>query len=265
VLGSYGLRVPFYAAAALTLLNWLYGMFVLPESLPREQRRAFTWGRANPVGSLLALKRFPVVLGLVETYFLIHLAHQVLPSTWVLYTSYRYDWTPKQVGLSLAIVGVMAAVVQGGLARKIIPAIGERRAIIVGLINGTIFMSVYGLATQGWMIYVTIVIASCGSIAMPAVQGLISRAVPLNEQGAVQGALASLSSLTGIIGPPIWTGLFGYFISRKAPVYLPGIAFYCGSAVIFCGLLLALRSFRKNPVVPQPAYAEPGLQDAEKS
>jgi DHA1 family tetracycline resistance protein-like MFS transporter len=109
VLGNIGLRVPFFAAAGLTLLNWLYGLFVLPESLPREQRRVFAWARANPVGSLLALKRFPIVLGLTATYFLINLAHQVFPSTWVLYTSHRYQWTPAQVGLSLALVGVMAA------------------------------------------------------------------------------------------------------------------------------------------------------------
>ncbi len=245
-LGTYGLRVPFYFAAGLTLLNWLYGMFVLPESLPPEHRRAFTWGRANPVGSLLALKRFPVVLGLVETFFLINLAHQVLPSTWVLYTGYRYNWTPKQVGASLAIVGIMAAVVQGGLARKIIPKLGERRSIILGLINTTVFMTAYGLATKGWMIYALIVVGSFGSIAAPAIQGLISRGVPPNEQGAVQGSLSSLGSVAGFIGPLVFTGLFGYFISPRAPVYLPGVAFFSGALLIVFALLLALRSFRKN-------------------
>jgi len=180
VLGDIGLRVPFFAAAGLTLLNWFYGLFVLPESLPRDQRRAFDWRRANPIGSLVALRRHPELLGLTETYFLMHIAHQVFPSTWVLYTSYRFDWTPKQVGLSLALVGVMAAVVQGGLARKIIPKLGERRSIIVGLTNATVFFSAYGLATQGWMIYALIVIGSFGGIAMPALQGLVSRCVPLN-------------------------------------------------------------------------------------
>ena len=252
-LGSYGLRVPFFVATGLTLVNWLYGMFVLPESLPPEHRRPFTWGRANPVGSLLALKRFPVVLGLVETFFLTNLAHQVLPSTWVLYTGYRYGWTPKQVGASLAIVGIMAAVVQGGLARKIIPKLGERRSIILGLINGCIFMTAYGLATQGWMIYALIVVGSFGSIAAPAIQGLISRGVPPNEQGAVQGSLASLASVAGFIGPLVFTGLFGYFISPRAPAHVPGVAFFSGAVLISFALLLALRSFKKNQSHYQPA------------
>ena len=243
---SYGLRVPFFVAAGLTAVNWLYGMFVLPESLVPEHRRSFTWGRANPVGSLLALKRFPVVLGLVETYFLSNLAHQVLPSTWVLYTGYRYHWTPKEVGASLAVVGIMAAIVQGGLARKIIPKLGERRSIILGFINGTIFMTAYGLATQGWMIYALLVVGSFGSIANPAIQGLISRGVPPNEQGAVQGSLSSLASVAGFIGPLVFTGLFGFFISPRAPVQVPGVAFFTGAGLILLALVLALRSFRKN-------------------
>jgi len=253
--GQFGLRTPFLVTAGLTLLNWLYGFFVLPESLPREHRRAFDWKRANPAGSLVALKRHPEVLGLTETYFLMSLAHQVFPSTWVLYTSYRFDWTPKQVGLSLAAVGVMAAIVQGGLVRKIIPRLGERRSIKIGLANATVFFVAYGLATQGWMIYVLIGIGSFGGIAMPALQGLVSRAVPLNEQGAVQGALASLASLAGILGPVLATGLFGYFVSARATVHVPGAAFFCGSMLMLIALLLALRSFRKNPRAAAAASA----------
>ena len=245
LLGNVGLRLPFLVAAALTLLNWLYGLFVLPESLPAEHRRPFTWARANPVGSVLALKRFPVVLGLTGTYFLVNLAHQSVPSTWVLYTGYRYSWTAGQVGLSLAIVGLMAALVQGVFARRIIPALGERRAIVIGLSISCAVMTAYGLATQGWMIYVFLAIGAFGGISMPSIQGLISRGVPPNEQGSVQGALSSLASVTGILGPPLSTGLFGYFVSPQAPVVLPGIAFFVGSAVVFCALLLAVRSFRK--------------------
>ncbi len=252
---QFGLRAPFLVTAGLTLLNWLYGFFVLPESLPREQRRAFDWQRANPVGSLVALQRHPELLGLTETYFLMHLAHQVFPSTWVLYTSYRYGWTPKQVGLSLAAVGIMAAVVQGGLVRKIIPRLGERRSIIVGLANATFFFAAYGLATRGWMVYVLIGIGSFGGIAMPALQGLVSRGVPLNEQGAVQGALASLASLAGILGPVLATGLFGYFVSARATVHVPGAAFFCGSMLMLIALLLARRSFRNNPRAAAAASA----------
>lgn len=246
VLGHISLRLPFLVAAGLTLLNWLYGMFVLPESLPVEQRRAFDWKRANPIGSFVALRRHSELLGLTETYFLISLAHQVFPATWVLYTTYRYEWTPKEVGLSLALVGLMAAIVQGGLARKIIPKLGERRSIIVGLSNATVFLALYGLASQGWMIYGLLVIGSFGGIAMPALQGLVSRCVPLNEQGAVQGALASFASLAGILGPLLATGLFGYFINDKAPIHLPGAAFFASSLLVLFGLLLALRAFKKT-------------------
>lgn len=255
-LGNVHLRLPFFVAAALALLNWLYGLLVLPESLPLDQRRAFSWKRANPVGSLVALKQFPVVLGLTATFFLMMLAHQTFPSTWVLYTSYRYLWTPGQVGTSLAIVGAMAMIVQGGLARRIIPALGERRSIIIGLANATVFMIAYGLATQGWMIYTLLVLGSFGSIASPAVQGLISRHVPLNEQGAVQGSLASLASVAGVLAPPLTTSLFGYFISPQAPVQVPGVAFFLGSALMFVALLLALRSFSKEAATAPVASAQ---------
>jgi len=254
-LGHYGLRVPFYAAATLTLLNWLYGLLVLPESLPSEQRRAFDWKRANPIGSFVALRRHPELLGLTETYFLISVAHQVFPSTWVLYTGYRYGWTPKQVGLSLALVGVMAVIVQGGLARKIIPALGERRSIVIGLTNATIFVTAYGLAAQGWVVYVLLVIGSFGGIAMPALQGLVSRSVPLNEQGALQGALSSLASLAGILGPLVATGLFGHFIREEAKVKIPGAAFFASALMFFVAMLLALRAFKKSPIAKPAAAA----------
>jgi MFS transporter, DHA1 family, tetracycline resistance protein len=248
-LGNLGLRLPFLAAAGLTLLNWLYGVFVLPESLPAGNRRAFSWARANPVGSLLALKQYPVALGLTGTFFLLNLANEALPSTWVLYTSYRFQWTSAQVGLSLAVVGFMAVLVQGGIARRLIPALGERRSAMFGLANGAGLMLGLGLATQGWMLYAVLTLGSLNQIASPAIQGMISHGVPLNEQGAVQGALSSLASVAGIIGPPLATGLFGFFISPQAPIHVPGMAFFLSSLLIFCALLLALRSFWKTPAI----------------
>ncbi len=250
LLGNVGLRLPFLVAAALSLLNWFYGVFVLPESLAPENRRDFSWQRANPVGSLVALKRYPVVLGLTGTFFLINVGQLMLQSTWVLYTGYRYGWTPKQVGISLAIVGVMAAIVQGGLARRIIPALGERRALMLGLTISSLSMAGYGLATQGWMIYAILVAGSLGGIGGPAAQGLISRTVAANEQGAVQGALSSLASLAGIVGPPIGASLFGYFISGRSPAHIPGISFFLSAFLIFCALLLAIRSFRHRSPCP---------------
>ena len=258
MLGHFGLRVPFYAAATLTLLNWLYGLFVLPESLPRGQRRAFDWKRANPVGSFVALRRHPELLGLTEMYFLMNVAHQVFPSTWVLYTGYRFGWTVEQVALSLALVGGMAVIVQGGLARIIIPWLGERRSVLVGLTNATIFLTAYGLATQGWVIYILLVVGSFGGIAMPALQALVSRSVPLNEQGAVQGGLSSLASLAGILGPLVATSLFGHFIREDVEWHLPGAAFFASALMFFTALLLALRSFRREA----PDTARAGNQPA---
>lgn len=258
-LGNVDLRMPFFVAAGLTLLNWLYGLLVLPESLKPENRRAFSWQRANPVGALLALKRYPVVFGLTGTYFLMNLAHQVFPSTWVLYTSYRYNWTPGQTGLSLAMVGLTSAIVQGGLTRAIIPRLGERRSVAVGLTISSVGLIAYGLATEGWMAYVVIAVASLSGISGPSVQGLISRSVGADEQGAVQGSLSSLASVAGVLGPPLATGLFGFFISAGAPVKLPGAAFFFSSALTVAAMLLAVRSFRREQQQPNVPVA-PGLR-----
>src|SRR5262245_7406723 len=216
LLGDVGLRVPFVVAGGLTLLNWLYGLVVLPESLAPSNRRAFSWTRSNPIGALLALRRYPMVFGLAGTYFLIHLAHQVLPATWVLYTSYRYHWTVGQTGASLAVVGLMAAIVQGGLTRVVVQRIGEEKAAVLGMAIAALAYAGYGLASAGWMIYGILVFGSLGGITGPAVQGLISRSVGANEQGGVQGSLTSLMSITGIIGPPIATRLFSHFIGARA-------------------------------------------------
>lgn len=246
VLGGYDLRLPFFVAAGLNLLNWLYGLFVLPESLAPENRRKFSWAVSNPIGSLLALKKHPVVFGLAESFFLFNLSHQVYPSIWVLYTSYRYEWTPTQTGLSLAIVGVMAAIVQGGLTRVIVKKFGEVKTVLYGFSIFTIAYICYGLAPKGWMVYVVIVFGSLGGVTGPAIQGLISRNVGADEQGGVQGSLTSLVSITGIIGPPLMTGLFGYFIGKDAPFILPGVAFFFSAALIIVALYLAAVSFRKN-------------------
>lgn len=246
LLGDISLKLPFYVAGGLTLLNWLYGWLILPESLAPENRRAFSWKRSNPVGSLLALREHPIAFGLAGTHFLINLAHQALPSTWVLYTGYRYGWNPKQVGVSLAIVGLMAGLVQGGLTRFVVKKLGERKAAALGMTISVMSFIGYGLATQGWMIYVVLIAGSIGFVTAPAVQGLISRNVGADEQGGVQGALASLASIAGIIGPPLATGLFAHFISEKSRIELPGAAFFFSALLVFCGLLLALRSFQKN-------------------
>jgi len=263
LLGGYGLRVPFFVAAGLTLANWLYGYFVLPESLAPENRRKFSWARANPVSSLAALRHHPLVLGLAVSFFLSNLANFGLHALWVLYTGHRYGWKPSQVGASLAVVGIMAAIVQGGLARRIIPALGEVRSVTIGYLIGAVSFLGYGLAPEGWMIYVVLVFGSLGGIGAPAAQGLISRNVADNEQGAIQGALTSLGSVAGFVGPILSTSLFGYFIGPKAPVQLPGVGFFLGALLILASLAVALGTISRHP--PRQASASsPGPLSAAK-
>lgn len=250
LLGKYGLRLPFMAAAALTLCNALYGFFVLPESHSKELRRSFDWRRANPLGSLGVLARHPVVLGLAATIALERLAHDSLPSTWVLYTTYRFNWTTADNGLSLALVGVMYAIVSGGLTGLLVGKLGERRALITGLLIGSVTFLMYGLATQGWMMYAFIVMGSLGGIAMPAIQSLITKMTPATEHGAVQGALTGINSIAAIVGPLMATGLFGYFTSPAAPVHMPGAAFLAASLLVAIGAGLAIRSARLPQAAP---------------
>lgn len=256
VLGDHDLRLPFFVAAGLTLLNWLYGLFVLPESLAVENRREFSWRRANPIGSFQSLKRHPLVFGLAVSFFLLSVGQFSTHSTWVLYTGYRYEWSPRQVGLSLAIVGLTVAIVQGGLSRRIIPALGEPRALVVGLCINVAAMIGYGLATEGWMVYCIVALGSIGAIGAPATQALITGGAEANEQGAVQGALTSLTSVAGFIAPMVSTGLFGYFISSRAPVRLPGAPFYLAALLILGALLVAVMTLRKHPPVGRGVQVE---------
>lgn len=248
LLGQYGLRVPFLAAAVLNLCNTLYGFFVLPESHAPTNRRPFDWSRINPLASLRTLARFPVVLGLTATIALDRIAHDSLPSTWVLFTTYRFNWTEWQNGLSLALVGVMFALVSGGLTGRIVGKLGERRALIFGLCVSALGYLLYGLATQGWMLYAIIAATSIGGVAGAALMALITKLVPANEQGALQGALGSVQSVAAIIGPLMATSLFGYFTSPRAPVHLPGAAFLASSLLVVVAILLAVRSAPAMPV-----------------
>lgn len=246
-LGNHSLRLPFVIAGAVTLANGLYGFLVLPESLARENRRPFAWTRANPLGSLSGLTRRPLVFGMAASLFLLNLGQFGVHSTWVLYTGYRYQWSPADVGLSLALVGITAAVVQGGLARWILPAIGEKRALIAGLLLNGVTLALYGLATRGWMIYAILPVGAISGLAGQAAQSMVSHAVGPHEQGTVQGALASLNSVAGFVAPLLATSLFGYFIGAQAPTPLPGIPFFLGSALAAASLGVALATLRRHP------------------
>ncbi|MEI7928724.1 MAG: TCR/Tet family MFS transporter [Verrucomicrobiales bacterium] len=248
LLGTYGLRTPFLVAAGITLLNWLYGAIVLPESLAPENRRAFKWSSAHPIKALTALGRWPVVMGLAWTYFLTMLAGNIYQSLWVLYTGERYNWDSKMVGWSLTLVGVMAAVVQGGLAGRILKVIGEKRGVYVGLLAMAVAMACYGSATQGWMLFGIILIGSLAGIGSPATQSMISQAVPADEQGAVQGALNSITSIAGVLAPLIWTAMFSWAIAPERSVQIPGLPFYGAAAVSLLAAVLAWRAFRMGRV-----------------
>lgn len=259
LLGSIDIRLPFWIAGGLTMLNWLYGYFVLPESLPADRRRAFNLARANPIGTFSHLSRYPIVMGLGASFFLLHLAMFALHSTWVLYTKHRYQWDEFQTGLSLTLVGIGAAVVQGGLARKIIPRLGEPTSLVVGIAIGVAAYAGYGLATQGWMIYAIVLVASLGGIAQPAGQSLITRSVLPTEQGEVQGALTSLQSVANVLGPIMGSSVFAYFISERAPIYVPGASYFMSAILAAIGLglvMVTLAIVRPGP--PQGSVGESG-------
>ncbi|MEO7174173.1 MAG: TCR/Tet family MFS transporter [Saprospiraceae bacterium] len=245
LLGQYGSRVPFLAAAALTFLNFLYGYFILPESLSLRNRRRFEWKRANPLGSLVQLRKFPVVYGLVGSLICIYIAGHAIQSNWSYFTMLVLDWNEKQVGYSLGFVGILIALVQGGLIRIAIPKFGAQKAMFIGLILYTVGFLLFAFADRGWMMYAILVPYCLGGIAGPAIQGLISNQVPANEQGELQGALTSLISVTSIIGPPLMTNLFAYFTSSRAPIHFPGISFLTGGVLIAISIILARRSMGK--------------------
>ncbi|MGC4015881.1 MAG: TCR/Tet family MFS transporter [Luteolibacter sp.] len=250
LLGEHGLRVPFLVAAGITLLNWLYGAFVLPESLAPENRRPFHWESAHPLKALKALGRWPLVAALAGTHFLTMLAGNIYPSLWVLYTGHRYDWGSREVGISLALVGVLAAIVQGGLASRILKVIGERRGVFVGLLAMAVAMTCYGVAPVGWMVYGIIFVGSLAGVGSPATQSIISKAVPADEQGAVQGALNSITSVSGVLAPLVWTGLFSIAIDDKRSFELPGLPFFVAGLVSLAAAGLAWRAFRRSPEAP---------------
>jgi MFS transporter, DHA1 family, tetracycline resistance protein len=244
LLGELGPRAPFFAAAALSLLNFTYGLFVLPESLPVTSRRPFDWKRANPLGTLMQIRQYPVVLGLLTALFLWQLAHQVMPSTWAYYTMFRFGWSEAIVGASLAFVGVIMAASQATLPRLLIPRLGEATCATIGLTSGGLGFLGYGLATRGWMMFALMFTWFLAAIVMPSTQALMSHRIPPSAQGELQGGVASLYSLSSILGPPMMTQLFGYFSSDAAPVHVPGAAFLFAVLLTAGSLILFRRAVR---------------------
>jgi DHA1 family tetracycline resistance protein-like MFS transporter len=247
---EWGPRAPFLLAASLTFLNLIYGYFVLPESLDPAQRRPFDWKRANPIGSLMHLRKYPVVSGLVVSLVLIYIAAHAVQSNWAFYTMFKFNWDEKMVGYSLAVVGVLIATVQGGIIRVVIPKLGQQKAVYLGIALYAFGLVLFGAASASWMMFAFLVPYCLGGIAGPALQGIISSQVPSNEQGELQGALTSLMSVTAIIGPVMMNSLFSYFTSADAPVYLPGASFYLAAFLTVLSLFFAYKTLSTRFVSP---------------
>ena len=249
LLGGYGLRVPFLVTAGLATLNGLYGYFILPESLKPENRRTFEWKRANPIGTLKSLFRYPVVAGLFASLAFLHVASHAVQSNWAYYTIEKFNWNTTQIGFSLAVVGLVYAIVQGYLIRIIIPKIGQRRSVYIGLGLYAVGFILYAAATQGWMMYAFTIVYCMGGIAGPALQGIMSTIVPVNEQGELQGGFTSLMSLSAIVGPFIMNSLlFAYFTGPQTPYYFPGAAMAVGAIMVIISTVLARQSLKRNQI-----------------
>jgi MFS transporter, DHA1 family, tetracycline resistance protein len=239
-LGNMNLRFPFWAAAILSLGNALYGYFILPASLPPERRAKSAWHMANPLGSLTLLRSHPELAGLSVVVTLYYLAHNSLPSMWALYTEYRYAWNRRDVGLSLAVVGVCASLISGGLVGPFVKRFGERRSVLFGLFCGTLGFLGFALAARGWVLYAVIPFIALWGIAAPAVQSLMSRRVDPSSQGKLQGAINSLRAITGMAGPVLFTQIFALSISPRASIHLPGAPYYLAAVLLLSSLLLAV-------------------------
>ena len=252
LLGHYNLRAPFWAAAVLSLANFLYGIFVLPESLPREKRAKSAWHMANPLGSLTLLRSHPELAGLSVVVFLYYLAHQALQNIWVLYTEYRYGWNTRSVGISLALVGVCAVIVSGGLVGPYVKKFGERFSLTSGLFYGVLGFLGFGLAWKGWGALAAIPFIALWGVAGPAMQSLMSQRVDASSQGKLQGAISSLRALTGMVGPVLFTQVFSAAIAEKARVHVPGAPYYLAGLLLVGALLMAVVATRGRVEVGVP-------------
>ena len=263
-LGQHSLRLPFWVAAALSLANVLYGYFVLPESLAPERRAKSAWHMANPLGSLALLRSHRELSGLASALTIFYLAHNALPTVFVLYTQYRYGWNPGQVGFALACIGVCAAVVSGGLVGPYVKKFGERFSVISGLCYGVLGFLGFALARRGWMFIASIPLIALWGVAGPAIQSLMSQRVDHTSQGKLQGAINSLRSITTMIAPVIFTQVFAYAILPRTAIPFPGAPYFLAAVLLATSMLVAVyvtRGFVRTAAVESIAVAsEPSLE-----
>ena len=245
LLALWGVRVPFLACAALSLLNWLYGYFILPESLPTDRRRAFEWKRANPVGAFINITKHRSILGFLVVFFLLYLGAQAVMSNWQYYTMLKFGWDEKAIGISIMTVGIIVAFVQGVLVRVVNKRIGNSNAMLMGLTLYTIGMAGFGLAPSGAWLMVAILPYCLGGINGPAIQTLMTESVPSNAQGELQGIITSVQSITSIIGPLLMAGIFSHY-TQPGNFYFPGAAFITASGLMFLALVIAWLTIRSK-------------------
>ncbi len=256
ILGDYALRLPFWVAGGLTLLNAAYGYFILPESLAEENRSKFSLKKANPLGSLKLLRSHPELFGLASILLIYQLAHQVLQSVFVLYAGHRYGWGPQTVGITLMVVGIFGVLMQGFVVRRTAASLGERRMLFIALTFGALGYLIYGVANTGWLFWSAIPVFSLVGFFNPAMQGLMTRRVSPKEQGQLQGANSSMMGIAGMIGPLIFTGVFSAAISNSLPIKIPGAPFLLATALHILAIIVALFVIGKTPQVKQEKTAE---------
>ena len=245
-LGQFGTHTPFIVAAILSFINFIFGYYFFPESLKANNRRKFDWKRANPFGSLRHLKKYPIVSGLVVSYFLINIGSHAVQSNWTYYTMLKFNWDEKMVGISLGVAGVLVSLVQGGLIRWTSPKLGNEKSIYIGLALYTIGMFLFSIASEGWMMFVILIPYCIAGIAGPALRAIISNHFSPSEQGEVQGTIASLMSAATIIGPPMMSTVFYFFTHSEAPFIFPGAPFVLGGVLMFVSTIIAYLSFKKR-------------------
>ncbi|GAA3953084.1 MFS transporter [Chitinophaga oryziterrae] len=248
LLGQFGTKAPFLAAGVLSLLNVVYGYFVLPESLPLADRRPFEWKRANPVGALVQIKKYPMVYGLIVTLIMLYIASNGVQSTWAFYGIQKFRWDEARVGYSLAFSGLLVGIVQLGLIRIVIPRIGTVKSLYAGLLFYAFGLMLFAFATDGWMMFAILIPYSLGNIASPALQSIITGQVASAEQGELQGGLTSLMSVTTIIAPPFMSNLFAYFTGQSAPFIFPGAPFFLSALLVMVSIWFAAKSLRLKRV-----------------
>ncbi len=244
IVGNENVRMPFWVAASLSFINALLCLIALPESLKKEHRREFELKRANPFGTLKQLKKYPIVLRMMIPLFLLYIASHAVQTNWSFYTKYKFQWNERTIGFSLTVVGLMIAVVQGGLIRFIVPKIGNRKSIEYGFLLYALGMLLFAIADASWMMFVITIIYCLGGIAGPALQGEMSKAVPANAQGELSGGMTALMSISSVFGPLIMNSLFAVFSGKKAIFELPGAPMLLGSCLILISYVLVWRSYR---------------------